>query len=191
MARATVLLSGATARTERAYNRAMPVRIRPAVLADASDIARVQVESWRWAYPGLLPQSYLDALSVERRARSWAELLGATGTRTVIWVASDEDGCCGLVHAGPVRSESTTIGEVYSLYVSVRVLSTGVGHLLLAYTTAQLKAMLYGTAVLWVLEQNVRARRFYEREGWSLVGVPRQEAIARTTVSVVRYRRAL
>lgn len=169
----------------------MPIRIRPAVVPDALAIAQVQVESWRWAYPGLLPQSYLDALSVERRAEGWAELLGAKGTRAVIWVASDERGCCGLVHAGPVRSERTTVGEVYSLYVRARVASTGVGHLLLAYTTAQLKAMLYGTAVLWVLEQNQRARRFYEREGWSLAGAPRQEAIARTTVSVVRYERAL
>lgn len=151
----------------------------------------MQVESWRWAYPGLLPQSYLDALSVERRAEGWADLVSAKGTRAVIWVASDERGCCGLVHAGPIRSERTTIGEVYSLYVSARVAGTGVGHLLLAYTTAQLKAMLFGTAVLWVLEKNERARRFYEREGFTLAGVPRQEAIARTNVTVVRYERAL
>jgi len=173
------------------HNGGMTVRIRPAVLADAAEIARVQVESWRWAYPGLLPQSYLDALSVERRAQSWTQLIGATETRTVTWVASDEGGCCGLVSAGPVRSERAVVGELYSLYVSPRVVGAGVGHLLLAYTTAQLKMMMYDRAVLTVLEHNERARHFYEREGWALVGLPRQEPIARTTVSVVRYQRAL
>lgn len=169
----------------------MSVRIRPAVVSDALEIARVQVESWRWAYPGLLPQSYLDALSPERRARSWTELLQASDLRMITWVAVDDDGYCGLVSAGPVRSDSGTTGEVYSLYVSERVASTGVGHLLLAYTTAQLKAMMFGQAVLWVLEQNARARLFYEREGWKQEGMPRQEPIARTTVSVVRYQRKL
>jgi GNAT superfamily N-acetyltransferase len=173
------------------YTFAMPVRVRPAVAADALQIARVQIESWRWAYPGLLPQSYLDALSAERRARSWTQLIEASDMRMVTWVATDDDGHCGLISAGPVRSDSGTISEVYSLYVSERVAGTGVGHRLLAYATAQLKAMMFGTAVLWVLEKNLRARLFYEREGWSLVGVPRQEPIARTSVTVVRYQRRL
>lgn len=169
----------------------MPVRVRPAAASDALEIARVQVESWRWAYPGLLPQSYLDQLSAERRARSWTQLLEAGDLRMVTWVALDDDGYCGLVSAGPLRADSGTIGEVYSLYVSERVAGTGVGHLLLAYTTAQLKVMMFGSAVLWVLEQNQRARLFYEREGWARVGMPRREPIARTTVSVVRYQRRL
>ncbi|MEY4512741.1 MAG: hypothetical protein RLZZ450_4863 [Pseudomonadota bacterium] len=148
------------------YTRRMALRVRPAVATDALEIARVQIESWRWAYPGLLPQSYLDQLSAERRARSWTQLLEAGDLRMVTWVALDDEGHCGLVSAGPVRADSGTVGEVYSLYVSERVVGTGVGHLLLAYTTAQLKAMMFGTAVLWVLEQNQRARLFYEREGW-------------------------
>lgn len=168
------------------------MRIRPARHADAEPIAEVQVESWRWAYPGLLPQSYLDALSVERRARGWSALLApGAASRTVTWVASDEDGCCGLASAGPVRSESAGVGELFSLYVRPRAIGTGAGRLLLSYVTAQLKMMLYGSAVLWVLEENQRARRFYERAGWALTGAPRQEPIARTTVSVVRYTRAL
>jgi ribosomal protein S18 acetylase RimI-like enzyme len=169
----------------------MPVRIRPAVGADALALAEVQVESWRWAYPGLLPQSYLDALSVERRARSWSELLCVTGSRMITWMAADEGGTCGLVSAGPVRDERAASGEVFSLYVSPRVVGSGVGHRLLAYATAQLKVMMYTTVVLWVLEQNERARRFYEREGFRLTGAARQEPIARTTVAVVRYTRPL
>jgi ribosomal protein S18 acetylase RimI-like enzyme len=170
----------------------MPVRIRPAETADALEIARVEVESWRWAYPGLVPASYLDGLSVARCARGWAQLLGAKGTRTVTWVASsDERGCCGFLSAGPSRAERAAVGELYSLYVSPQLAGTGVGHRLLAYTTAQLKAMMFGSAELWVLEKNERARRFYEREGWTLTGAPRREPIARTSVSVVRYERAL
>jgi ribosomal protein S18 acetylase RimI-like enzyme len=56
---------------------------------------------------------------------------------------------------------------------------------------AQLKATLYSSALLWVLENNQRARNFYEREGWSLDGVRAQEEIGGRSLSVVRYSRAL
>jgi L-amino acid N-acyltransferase YncA len=170
--------------------RSVTTRVRPAVPADAREIARVFVESWRWAYPGLLPQRYLDSLSVERQAQHWAAVIGAK-TAAITWVAHDERGCCGLASAGPVRSRSAGLGEVHTLYVSSRVAGRGVGHLLLAYTVAQLKATLHSSAILWVLEHNQNARRFYEREGWSHDGTCRQEEIAGVWVNVVRYRRDL
>jgi len=93
--------------------------------------------------------------------------------------------------AGPVRPEIPGVGELYSLYVSERVLGRRVGHRLLAFAVAQLRAMLYGSAVLWVLERNERARRFYEREGWSSTGARRREQLGGAFVTVVQYRRTL
>lgn len=168
----------------------MAVRVRPAVPADAPEIARVYVESWRWAYPGLLPQRYLDTLSPDRQAQHWAAVIGSR-TRAITWVAQDQRGCCGVASAGPARSRATGVGELYTLYVSGRVAGSGVGHLLLAYAVAQLKATLHTSAILWVLESNQRARRFYEREGWSHDGARGVEEIAGVEVDVVRYRRAL
>jgi RimJ/RimL family protein N-acetyltransferase len=43
--------------------------------------------------------------------------------------------------------------------------------------------------VLWVLEANERARRFYERGGWKADGETRVEAISGQPVPQVRYRR--
>ena len=47
------------------------VTIRPATLADARAIALVQVEGWRTAYVGVLPQAVLDAKDVEQRTGVW------------------------------------------------------------------------------------------------------------------------
>ena len=167
------------------------VRVRPAVLGDARDLARVHVESWRWAYAGLLPPAYLDGLSEARRERFWTGFIGRVATRTATWVAHDASGCCGLASAGPARPEEVGVGEVYTLYVSARSAGRGVGHALLAYVVAQLKVMLFGSAMLWVLEQNQRARRFYEREGWWPDGARGSEDLARLSLPTVRYRRAL
>jgi RimJ/RimL family protein N-acetyltransferase len=56
----------------------------------------------------------------------------------------------------------------------------------------------YREAILWVLEGNERARRFYAVAGWTVDGADKTEHIgggtgsgAGTTVTEVRYRRAL
>jgi RimJ/RimL family protein N-acetyltransferase len=43
-------------------------------------------------------------------------------------------------------------------------------------------------ATLWVLEDNPRARRFYEREGWSPDGEAKSDAFLGVRVNEVRYR---
>jgi RimJ/RimL family protein N-acetyltransferase len=44
---------------------------------------------------------------------------------------------------------------------------------------------------LWVLRDNERARRFYERAGWSFDGTEKEDVVAGATVTEVRYRRDL
>ena len=55
----------------------------------------------------------------------------------------------------------------------------------------RLRAAGFGEAILWVLEDNPRTRRFYELGGWSLDGEPKEDTFLETPVRVVRYRIAL
>ena len=59
---------------------------------------------------------------------------------------------------------------------------------MLAAAIAALRARSFVTASLWVLEDNPRARRFYEREGWRLDGGRRKEEFLGVEISEVRYR---
>jgi len=54
----------------------MGLVVRRAEPRDAPAVARVHVASWRQAYRGLLPQEYLDSLSVEARTTTWAKAFG-------------------------------------------------------------------------------------------------------------------
>jgi RimJ/RimL family protein N-acetyltransferase len=49
----------------------------------------------------------------------------------------------------------------------------------------------YRAAILWVLEDNPRARRFYEREGWELDGAAKEDDFLGVRVAEVRYRLTL
>jgi hypothetical protein len=58
----------------------------------------------------------------------------------------------------------------------------------MAETFARLRGEGFREAILWVLEDNPRTRRFYERAGWQADGGSQEEEWLGTTVREVRYR---
>jgi GNAT superfamily N-acetyltransferase len=165
------------------------VEVRVATLDDADAIAEVHVASWRGAYAGLLPASILDALSVERRAVGWREQLVAAEQTT--WVALDSGTVVGFASVGPGRDvDAERLGELYAIYVAPPGWGRAVGHALHQAAVTEL-GLTYDEAVLWVLDGNARARRFYERQGWSPDGAVKQEQRGEVVLNEVRYRRSL
>ena len=65
--------SGATRRRHRGAGAIRRASREPS--DDAAGIATTHVASWRAAYRGLLPQSLLDDLSVDRRTEQWREAI--------------------------------------------------------------------------------------------------------------------
>ena len=80
-------------------------------------------------------------------------------------------------------------GELIAIYVDPDHIGTGVGRLLMAAAREQLRRLGVTSAALWVLEGNVRARRFYERDGWRSDGGRRTETYGNAPVQELRYRR--
>jgi ribosomal protein S18 acetylase RimI-like enzyme len=71
--------------------------------------------------------------------------------------------------AGPLTpaGQAGGVGELYALYVSPAWWSAGVGRALMSSVLAALEAERYRRVVLWVLADNARARRFYDRAGFA------------------------
>lgn len=82
------------------------------------------------------------------------------------------------------------VGEVYAIYVAPDWWSTGTGRLLMEAAVARLAVAGYRRAVLWVLDTNARARRFYEKAGWAPDGAA-NTMVALGGVIEVRYTRPL
>jgi GNAT superfamily N-acetyltransferase len=167
------------------------VEIRAADEPDARDIADVHVRGWRWAYRGQLPDEFLDALSVDRRAEGWRQELGqldATSSR--IWIAHREDEVIGFASSGPSHDQDADPGtaEVYAIYLRPEVVGTGVGRTLFAHVVDDLRRQGYATATLWVLETNARTRRFYEAAGWHTDDAQKTEELRGIELREVRYR---
>ncbi|HEY4461458.1 MAG TPA: GNAT family N-acetyltransferase [Streptosporangiaceae bacterium] len=81
----------------------------------------------------------------------------------------DVDGTPGPFPGGQ-DSAGAPVAELYALYVTPDWWSTGTGRALMDRVLAELRAEGYPRIVLWVLTENARARRFYERCGFRLSG---------------------
>jgi ribosomal protein S18 acetylase RimI-like enzyme len=163
--------------------------VRPAIPADAPQIARIHVESWRATYPGIVPQSILDGLSVARRTELWSRrLLDPGETRT--WVGERDGRIVGFVGTAlptdPLLAPGT--GEVESIYLLPAAQGLGLGRLLMETATGDLVDRGYSSAILWVLTANEQARGFYEATGWQADGTGQMLDFDGTPVEEIRMR---
>ena len=146
------------------------ITIRHAVTADASKIAALHIRTWQVAYRGQLPDYYLDQLDhdLQRRTQSWREQITSVGRAHIeIWVAESNGQVLGFAAIGPEReTTSQDTGELYAIYVDPERWRGSIGHRLLHHAMTRLADCGYSSATLWVLDTNLRARRFYERHGW-------------------------
>ena len=122
--------------------------VRTAGPEDALAVETVRLTTWRAAYQGMV----LDAFLADLTPRERPPIPGVTTL-----LASDPDPV-GMASYGPSRDEDLDALELYALYVLPERWGTGLGHLLLERTG--------DVRSLWVLEQNARARRFYEAHGF-------------------------
>jgi L-amino acid N-acyltransferase YncA len=164
------------------------LRIRPAQEADAGGIAAVHMRSWQTAYRGILPDDFLDTLSIPQREERMRELLATKRSARRVWVIESEEGLLGFSEAGPSREDEAPdwAAEVYTIYLDPTAVGKGIGRELFAHTVADLRNAGYRHATLWALERNERARRFYEKAGWRPDGT--SSIWERFNINALRYR---
>lgn len=148
--------------------------IRPARPEDCASIAHIQVDSYRTAYFGIFPQEYLDQFSYMEQEQDWRDFLVA-GLEDTLLVAESEHGeIIGYALARPGMTNVPPYdSELVSLHVRRFHQGLGVGQALFPACARSMREKGCRSLMLWVLEQNALARRFYEHMGGKLLE-PRQ-----------------
>lgn len=149
---------------------------------DLTAISNIYERSWKYAYRGIVPDAYLDGIP----AGQWVPRLSQQGRSSL--VALYDGRIAGTASFAPARMESMEgYGEVISLYVLPEAMDKGVGYELLKSAVAGLRGQGFSAVYLWVLEDNTRARRFYERFGFESSGAVRSDNIGGKVLREVQY----
>ncbi|HEY0452350.1 GNAT family N-acetyltransferase [Actinophytocola sp.] len=157
--------------------------VRPAVPADAADIARLQLDTWRAAYADLLPAAVLAELDPEETSLTWRQTIEQGPAQ--VFVALEGDWLVGFVAAGPAPEDETasadgspakdsaTVALVSTLLVEPRWGRRGHGGRLLAEAGRAMSAAAATRGVAWVPERDEATLGFYGRAGWVVDGTVR------------------
>jgi ribosomal protein S18 acetylase RimI-like enzyme len=165
--------------------------VRRARLEDARAIAQVHAETWREAYEHVFGAERLASVTTDARLAQWERILAAGQSDVFVVPAADgADGIVGFVSTGDSR-DADAEAELFAIYVLPGAWGTGAGSALMRAGVEAMRLRASGDAVLWVLDDNPRARRFYEREGWTLDGERKEDEYLGLRVAEVRYRIAL
>jgi GNAT superfamily N-acetyltransferase len=143
------------------------ILVRPADPGDAPAIAEVHVASWRETYVGIMPDHVLARQSVAMRTRMWQGILDRRHPAEANFVAEvEEDEIAGFASCGLQRTSGLDFaGEFYALYVRESHQRCGIGRTLMIAMSNHLRRLGLASASLWVVRENARAIRFYERFG--------------------------
>jgi GNAT superfamily N-acetyltransferase len=142
--------------------------VREAVLADAEGIARAHTDSWRTSYRGILPDSVLDRIDVGQRTSSRRRILADRSVFQLVAYDLTHGDIVGFCDAGASRRRFPYAGEVYAIYLIHRAKRHGLGREMFRRVGAWLLANELRSMIVWVLDDNAHARRFYEAMGGRL-----------------------
>lgn len=129
------------------------------------EISNVYEQSWKFAYKGIISQDYLDSVPSDQ----WCGALDNFDRYNLIML--DGDKIIGTSSYCKSRFEDyKDWGEIISIYFLPEYMGKGYGRCLLEQAVEALKAMGFKRIFLWVLEDNHRARHFYEKYGFENSG---------------------
>ena len=149
---------------------------------DYAAVSGIYEQSWRYAYKGIIPQDYLDSIPEGR----WVNGINANG-RTDIG-AFEGDRIVGTASFCTSRwKKFPKSGEIVSIYLLPEYIGRGIGAGLLEKCMEELEWEGFRSVILWVLEENVRARLFYEKHGFTATSEVMSDSIGGRELREVMY----
>lgn len=146
------------------------VALRSALPSDAAAIAQLRIDAWRATYRGMMPDAYLDAMSLPDSAAFWERILRSGSPLASVFVAADAQRIVGFAAAN--RRDPPKLGfdaELSAIYLAFERKRQGIGRRLVAAVAAAQRERGATGLVTWVIAKNQQARTFYECLGGELL----------------------
>ena len=128
-----------------------------------NEISKIYEKSWKFAYDGIIPKEYLNNIPKGH----WIPHLDNKDMHSLVLIESVK--FIGTSsYCGSRSAEFKDFGEIVSIYLLPEYMGKGYGGKLFEATVNELALLGYKNIFLWVLEENTKARRFYEKKGFKL-----------------------
>lgn len=155
----------------------MGIIIRLAAFDDAKYCADIHAKSWSFAYNGIVPKSIIDTQNA-RCPMIWDKMLtNNTNSHYVIVLNSIIIGFLTIADSRDADLKEHFY-EIIGLYLDPVYIGVGYGKQAMDWIKKEIKSRGYEKISLWVLEENNRARSFYEKSGFVADGTIKPSGLA-------------
>jgi RimJ/RimL family protein N-acetyltransferase len=152
----------------------------------SNDMGYVHSKSWQAAYRGIIPDGVIDDFTPEKREAIFKEVLPDAPEEYYLFKVNDKPAGIASLHKSHEENMSETDGEIYSIYFHPDFWETPATHKGIQFCLDRLKERGFKRITVWVLKDNVRARNFYEKYGFTLDNVQQTIEIGKPLIEV-RY----
>ncbi|HJO94798.1 MAG TPA: GNAT family N-acetyltransferase [Victivallales bacterium] len=143
------------------------LKIIPAGKEHVKALAIIHVNSWKAAHKNIVPDETLNSMTVQKRINVFSEALKDKN----IYLAIQDNAPAGFITVDRARDpDLTNAGEIWGIHLDPKFWRKKIGTELLNWGLDYLTKKNYDKIVLWVFEDNYRARKFYESKGFILEG---------------------
>lgn len=133
----------------------------------ADIVGLITARSWQAAYKGIVPDEYLAKVTPEFRAERFKTVL-AQLPDVEFYIALAEGNSAGVFNLHACMDEDAKgCGEIGVFYFLPEYWGTGCAVPAMEFALGRLKERGFEEVILNVLEENARARRFYEKQGFA------------------------
>ena len=149
----------------------MEVHIRKVKQGDADTLAYIQTESWKAAFKGIIDAEMLDkCTNIVKATNMYQKLLDENKGNGYLLTVDDKPHC--IAYWDSARDlELTGKAELICIHSLPNNWHKGFGSKMMDVVLEDIKKSGYSEVVLWVFRDNLRARTFYENNGFVLSGV--------------------
>lgn len=161
--------------------------VRRANESDSYYIANINATSWQKAYRDIISDQILDSISIDAWESSWKSQIQ---NNAIVFVICKENNVVGFsqICKNTLLNIESTQGEINAIYLHPDVWREGLGRDLCLVSLVELKNLGFKEAILWVLSENTRARKFYESIGFKESGATRISNIfSNIALSEIQY----
>jgi len=143
------------------------INIRWAQVEDSEVLGTIHAESWKAAYKNIMPDDFLMNISIAKRQKRFEQALINKTEENAVILCNDK--IIGFICLGKARDEDLdeSFGEIWGIYLHPDQWRKGFGRELISWGIKELRNRGYLKIILWVLEENYKARGFYENIGFT------------------------
>ena len=141
--------------------------IRTIKYEDIEQIVDINIKAWKKEYKGIIDDDILNNLNKQEKIEKWKKNYNKGNV-----IVAEESGTI----LGYCRYDDSTVykntdidSEIIAIYVDCDKLGNGIGRRLVEYVKNDLKNKNKAKMVIWCLEKNQNARKFYEKIGGNLI----------------------